>query len=273
MWARGRHIPLRTGLAAILVAMAVYQYFGYRADNRVFDRIARQVCAGRSGDRERLEALAEWTHTDIAPRRSIPAVPAPKSVRIAEKLFTSFPRRALAGRVHCGSATNLFLAVSAQVGLECRAVCLHHTANMTGEPPSHVVVECRIDGRWVVADPVFGVLYELPNGQLVQVEELKADPGLVEAQTPDDYSMEYYSFQHVTRMNWNAVPVVLPLAYRLVEAVKGESVDEVRLPAIRRRPRLQLMLLFFVSGVVLQVAPPLVARRRARRATEVRTQA
>ncbi len=248
----------------MLLALSAYNYVSYRADNRAFAKIAGRVCAGRSGDRERLEALASWAHTEIAPRRSIPLVTPPLRVRVAEKLFTSFPRRALEGRVRCGSASNLFLAVAGQAGLDCRIACLHHTENVAGEPPSHVVVECRVDGRWVVADPVYGVLYRLADGQLAQVESLESNPQLVAAQTPDDYSLEYYNFRYVTRMNWKAVPVVLPLTYRVLKAVKGESVSEVRLPAMRRRPRLQLTWLCLFLAVGLLAVPPVVARRRAR---------
>lgn len=257
---RSKKSAIRLGISLILVLLAVYNYARYIGDNRVFARISSQVCNKGMPARQRLDALVAWAREDIAPRRSAPFVPPPASVRILEKLFTPFPRRALKGRLHCGSASNLFCAVAATAGLRTRTAFLHQDADVTGRSPSHVVVECLVDGRWVVVDPLFGLLVRLPDGEPVTVEDLDRKPQLLTSAVPDDYPLDVYNYHYVTRVNWHSVPVVLPLVYRALHAIVGDAVNEIALPAIRRRPRLQLMLLSLLTALLLAVTPSVWGR-------------
>ncbi len=251
---------IRLGVSFALLILAAYNYARYIGDNRVFVHISSQVCGTDMPAQGRLDALVAWARKDIAPRRSAPFVPPSASVRVLEKLFTPFPRRALSGRVHCGSASNLFCAAAAAAGLKTRLAFLHQDADVTGRSPSHVVVECLLDGRWVVVDPLFGLLVRLPDGEPVTVEDLDRKPWLLASAAPDDYPLDVYNYHYVTRVNWHSVPLVLPLAYRALHALVGDAVNEIALPGIRRRPRLQLMLLSLLAALLLAVTPSVWGR-------------
>ena len=53
---RNTRSAARLGVSLLLLVPAAHNYARYIDDNRVFARIAAQVCAGRLTERERLEA-------------------------------------------------------------------------------------------------------------------------------------------------------------------------------------------------------------------------
>lgn len=71
----------------------------------------------------------------------------------------------------CGTATNAFINLVDSGGLEARRLLLLDSSRMT----KHVVAEVLVDGRWIVADPAYRVLWRGPDGKPLTREQL-ADP-------------------------------------------------------------------------------------------------
>ncbi|MGH9680169.1 MAG: transglutaminase domain-containing protein [Candidatus Acidiferrales bacterium] len=69
----------------------------------------------------------------------------------------------------CGTATNAFVNLAQSAGLSARRLLLLDKNRMS----KHVVVEVRIDGRWVIVDPVYHTLYHFPDGRLVTLADMK----------------------------------------------------------------------------------------------------
>jgi Transglutaminase-like superfamily len=68
----------------------------------------------------------------------------------------------------CGTATNAFINLANSGGLPVRRLLLLDSHQST----KHVVAEVLVDGRWIVVDPAYRMVFRDANGQTVTREEL-----------------------------------------------------------------------------------------------------
>jgi len=78
----------------------------------------------------------------------------------------------------CGSATNAFVNLADTAGLVSRRLLLLDSRRMA----KHVVAEVLVDGRWIVVDPSFRVIWRGADGKPLTRAEL-ADPVVFSAAT------------------------------------------------------------------------------------------
>jgi len=88
----------------------------------------------------------------------------------------------------CGSATNAFVNLADSAGMVSRRLLLLDSRRMA----KHVVAEVLVDGRWIVVDPSFHVIWRGVDGKPLTRAEL-ADPVVFSAATRSvpSYSPEY----------------------------------------------------------------------------------
>lgn len=101
----------------------------------------------------------------------------------------------------CGTATNAFLNLSRSAGLSGRRLLLLTPDRAT----KHVVAEVLIDGRWIIVDPTYRVLWRDAQGRSLTRKDL-SDPGLF-AQAisavpdyPREYSFERFAHVRIARL-------------------------------------------------------------------------
>lgn len=130
------------------------------------------------------------------------------------------------GGLLCGGIANVYRAALAANGFPARITTLARF--LTDPYDTHVVVEVREDGRWVVYDPTFGTVFER-NGERLGAQEIKHEflsGGLDEVQTVavdesaayparlDDYYMDWPAlFSNVVVREqavsvWEKLPIV-----------------------------------------------------------------
>lgn len=72
----------------------------------------------------------------------------------------------------CRGMARLFSAVLATLGIESRLVVL--CRNILDGLDTHITVEVRWDGRWVVLDPTFHAAFAAASGEYLSAQEVKA---------------------------------------------------------------------------------------------------
>jgi hypothetical protein len=103
----------------------------------------------------------------------------------------------------CGSATNAFLNLARSNGLRARRLLLL-SENGTAK---HVVAEILINGRWVIADPVYHVLLRDAHGNLLTRSELHNPATFAEAiQAIPGYNPEY-SYERFAHVRMSKLPL------------------------------------------------------------------
>ena len=104
----------------------------------------------------------------------------------------------------CGSATNAFLNLARSNGLRARRLLL------LGEngTATHVVAEVLINGRWVIADPVYHVLLRDQRGNLLTRSELRDPKTFAEATGVIPGYRPAYKYERVAHVRMSRLPVL-----------------------------------------------------------------
>ena len=148
----------------------------------------------------------------------------------------------------CGSHTRVVIALLRASGVESRPLFL---LNDRGKV-IHTVVHAHIEGRWVVSDPYFGIVFRRRDGTLATVEDIAADERRFREQV--DRARGYvltYDYDRVSLMNWEKVPVVLPAVHdALVALIGAERVKAIARPSIWMWPRAMLSAISLALAVL-----------------------
>jgi len=102
----------------------------------------------------------------------------------------------------CGSATNAFVNLAQSSGLQARRLLLLDPQSNT----KHVVAEVQMDGRWIVVDPSYRLIFRDPQGQPLTREQLK-DPGVFRQaiQAVPGYPVEY-TYERAVHVHLSRIP-------------------------------------------------------------------
>lgn len=128
------------------------------AGSAFFWATARRLVAGKTTDKDRLQALLDWTHENVRPQFAGPS-------RLVSGNFSTIVRR---GYGYCDQDAHVFATLAFFAGYEVHLLFLF---DANGSSP-HTVAEVRVDGRWILADPWLGVLFLDHDGELAGTAEL-----------------------------------------------------------------------------------------------------
>jgi hypothetical protein len=253
--------------ALLLIAGAVCIWDHYR-DLAFISRVALSLESGPNMSEEgRLRACVNFTHNSIRKNRKISDVPTPLA-RLYYKYNPLHPGAAdvLRWGAHqsggCGSHSRVVVALLQAAGLKARPLIILDSHGRS----THTTVETSVNGKWVVADALYGIVFTRRDGQLASAAEVAADTANFLAQVRDvpGYDIKEYNYDHVTLLNWGKIPVILPAIRRvLVMAIGEQRVGQMVRPSIWMWPAL----FYGVTALCLSVlcAAVALAGRAARR--------
>src|SRR5262249_54302165 len=152
--------------------------------------------------------ILQWIKS--GPARPMAGDPAALSMRDPETTLNY--RQLLAV---CGTATNAFLNLARSNGLRARRLLLLGP-NGTA---THVVAEVLINGRWVIADPVYHVLLRDAHGNLLTRSQLHDAAIFAEATSAlPGYNSEY-KYERFAHVRMSKLPVEGLRLRRLLDRV------------------------------------------------------
>jgi transglutaminase-like putative cysteine protease len=103
----------------------------------------------------------------------------------------------------CGTATNAFLNLARSNGLSVRRLLLLSPERTA----KHVVAEVLIDGRWVIADPVYRVLLRDAKGHLLTRQQLRDPVIFAEATSVIPGYLKEYNYESVAHVRLARLPM------------------------------------------------------------------
>lgn len=143
----------------------------------------------------------------------------------------------------CSGTSRLYILCLAAIGIRANQITVYHRSGNA----QHCLVEVRIPGGRLIADPVYGVYYTDGTGRRLGLEDLQAGvpvicallPGTIRSGYPHD---DYYNFDFALTKtaNWT-MSWQRRLAYTVLRASVGGSVDRLRVPAILEWPQVLLI--------------------------------
>ena len=139
----------------------------------------------------------------------------------------------------------------------------------------HVVVEAKIGDRWVVADPLFNLVFRRTDGQLATAQDLSRDPTLLRQwrlranERYDNWEDALYTYHDLRRFPWFVVPGIGEgIRAVLVSAMSAPQVDSWATPPWLERPPLTIAALSWAGAALIGLAlVPWPWARRPRRET------
>lgn len=173
---------------------------------------------------------------------------------------------------HCAKRSRLLSELLRVQGIPAHKLYLFNPLGLSllKDPPRawvHVVVEAGIDGRWVVADPLFNLVFMTDGGRPATVEDLATDHDLLQRERRraderfDTWEDQLYFYDSVRRIPWFILPVIGERTRAILAFMfTARRVDSWVAPGWVERPQLQLTLGSFALALLL-VWNPLVRRR------------
>lgn len=115
-------------------------------------------------------------------------------------LFASVVEEALYPRGACGSYAGLLVKLLKARGFPVRFGQMLDREDVTGIA-HHIVVEVLLDGRWVICDPMYDLVFRGDDGRILGYEEIRRDWDRLKTQCPPEYNMAY-SYRGFRRVNY-----------------------------------------------------------------------
>jgi hypothetical protein len=236
--------PTWHGFARWLIVVAlvvdILAMLSYISDQRFFRSLAHGLVAGRHlSDQDMLALFVDYAHDDLR-RPTYRDLPSPL-IRLYYKFNPLHPsarnvvKYGCDYRGGCGSSSRVVMALLSAEGIPSRSMIL-----LDGDGRRvHAVVNARIEGRWAVADPLYGIVFLRADSTVATAEDLHADRELflTNAAHHPTYPAEVYNYDHYALFNWNKVPVVLPAIRRtLVRTIGEERTAAITRPRIWMYP-------------------------------------
>jgi hypothetical protein len=260
-----RHVPKRPtwrGVARWLIVVAlvvdILAFLSYISDQRFFRSLAHDIVAGRHlSDQQIFTLFVNYSH-DHLKHASYEDLPSPL-VRLYYKYNPLHPsardvvKYGCDYRGGCGSSSRVVIALLDAEGIPSRSMIILDDKGRR----VHAVANAWIDGRWAVADPLYGIVYLRADSTVATAEDLRADRKLFLANVAHNpaYPTELYDYDNYALFNWNKIPVVLPaIRSALVRTMGEERTDVITRPKLWMYPLPAFAAAFSVLAVVLAVA-------------------
>jgi hypothetical protein len=196
----GKHLIFRASwwstnlLLAVAVGALIYSGGWEYSVRQYLKGFSDAVVPATAAPEQQVEAILNWMRN--GPPRPVAANPAELAMRDPETTLNY--RQLLAV---CGTATNAFLNLSRSAGLDSRRLLLL----MPNHTTKHVVAEVPIDGRWVIVDPSYRLIFRDSDGHLVTRRELQ-NPAVFAQVTsavphyPPEYTYERFAHVRLSRL-------------------------------------------------------------------------
>lgn len=138
----------------------------------------------------------------------------------------------MTGKDACGSYSMVMARVLKELGTEVRMVQM----KVDGEYGGHIILEAKGKEGWVVFDPLYDLYFKRPDGGLASFKDVQQNWGYYQLQVPADYDHKY-RYEGYRYTNWNKIPVVMPVAKKILDWTVGkEKADgfSLRILALRK---------------------------------------
>lgn len=182
----------------------------------------------------------------------------------------------------CGNLTRLFTTTARLAGLEARRAHLFEIKGLDRPRPEsyvHAIVEVKLEDedRWVIVDPLYGVVYRNAAGALATSADLAAEPHLVKVNVenrpiPDDYmhfppaeyNFDLYHFKELRRIRWTILPGGERIRSLVASVIGEDGANLIAYPHSFERPHIFLAAFYGLSSLCMAALSAFLYRRFSR---------
>ena len=187
----------------LLAALVVNVRDAVREDAFYRDIATRAVGDAVSKEDQLLALLDKTYHTVTSLREGIQdgTVEDISGLAAYRRLFLdSVAHDTLYPTSRCGSYSGLLVELLKEKGFRVRFGQMLDREDVTGVA-HHIVVEVWLDGRWVICDPMYNLVFRGEDGRILGFDEIRRDWDRLQAQCPPDYD-KHYDYRGFRRVNF-----------------------------------------------------------------------
>jgi hypothetical protein len=118
----------------------------------------------------------------------------------------------------CGSASMVLARTLETMNFHTRIGQMYASGNFGG----HIIIEVWSNGRWRVLDPLFNQAFIKPDGTLASFKDVQNNFSFYSKQIQPNTPKEY-QYKDVRYTNWEKIPILSPIAKKLLNFVYGEQ--------------------------------------------------
>jgi hypothetical protein len=192
---RGLWSHFAVAVHAALLTCIVVLGLQHRYEASLFHWIVDQSIDASQTDEEKALALLQRVHDLLSPSAAFFKGRVQTTIR--GRFFEGADLRFLDPR-GCGGFSLVLLRSLQTAGIRSRYVQMKVDEHWGG----HILVEARLDGRWVALDPLFGLSFRRSDGRLASAEDVHRDWPWYSRQVPNHYPSRY-DYGGIRYTNWD----------------------------------------------------------------------
>lgn len=164
----------------------------------------------------------------------------------------------MTGSGACGSYSLIMARLLHEMNFDTRIIQMK-VGDVYG---GHIILETKLDNKWVVLDPLYNLAFTNEMGNLASFKEVQENWDYYARQVPDNYDLSY-DYAGLRYTNWDKVPIVMPVAKKLVDwAIGKEAGDRLSLRIlVLRKFKFLFIVSSFVQGFLFIYALLLIVKR------------
>ena len=170
-------------------------------EDGLFDQIIKASISENMNDEKKTLILLNTTHSLLKQRSEL--FGQKKGINLRDTLFRSYDVDLLDGRGNCGSYSFVLAKLLKRSGIKTRIGQLKCDNGWA----CHIIVEAKINDKWIVLDPLFNIIFKDQNNQMVGFKDLKGNFDNFKSQVPKNYPDEY-DYDDIRYTNWDKIPFV-----------------------------------------------------------------
>jgi hypothetical protein len=210
-------------LLGLLIASSAYLYLEYRYEKKVLQAFIQSVYSNSklnfNDDKAVILAAMEKTHLQMRQKEIT-------SMGLELNGFEQFATSpllqfALTKDGACGGNSLVLAQILTGMGFKVRPGQMQ----VNGVYGGHIILETKLNNRWIVLDPMFNLSFTNKSGELATFEEVKNDWAFYKAQVPANYKMEY-QYQGMRYTNWAKIPFLGSIVKGTISLFAGKSYAE-----------------------------------------------
>jgi len=187
-------------------------------EQQLLDDIIDRTVNDNMSEQTKAIALLNVTHELISPRAQLFKNSSRSNFR--ERLFTSADVHLMDGKGACGSFAGVLTQLLKRAGIDARLAQM----KCGDEWGCHINLEAKIDGKFVVLDPLYNLAFTKPDGSLANYQEVGSNWQYYQPQTPDNY-YSGYQYEDVRYTNWQKIPILMPLIKQALLFIVGDNIN------------------------------------------------
>lgn len=202
--------------AVLMAALLMLLMSNY--EDELYDRLLDRFIEPEMSQQEVALSLLHGTHKLLKPRENMFSRGGYHNIR--DKFLRSSDIQLIDAQGACGSYSHVLGRLLQRAGFEVRLAQMKCGA-LWG---CHILLEARIEGRFVSLDPLYDLAFVRPDGSLASFNEIGRNWLSYKSQVPESYP-KLFAYEDVRYTNWGKIPFLLPSVKKVLTVFRADSIE------------------------------------------------